>query len=116
MVARDALEVYRKNVIKIADSNPEILLLLTDQDISMYHEDFKKKAFEYFEEHQMPNGSDFNSLMSEVRALKFILIYISYTTFLHCRILKKCLSTGNEEMNSSRYNKIMGYSHSNLKQ
>lgn len=81
MVARDALEVYKENFIKIADSNKEILLLLSDQEIKMYHEDFKKKAFEYFEEHQMPNGSDFNSLMSEVRALKLILIYISYYIF-----------------------------------
>jgi len=76
--------MYRKNVIKTADSNKEILLLLTDPEIIMYHQDFKKKAFEYFEENQMSNGSDFNSgimnQLSEVRALKLLSKFIFLAT------------------------------------
>lgn len=69
-VARDAMKLYRSFVIEAAETNKEAILLLSDQEIRMQHEELKKRALQYFDEHQMSKESDSSSSSDFLSQLK----------------------------------------------
>ncbi len=63
-LARDAVQEYKNYVDSVEDGTGESFL--NDPDLKKYHEEFKKKALEYFEKHQMGDSASSLGIISQL--------------------------------------------------
>ena len=63
-LARDAVKQYHTGVDSVEDGTRESFL--NEQDLKKYHEEFKKKALEYFGKHHMGDSASNSSIFDQL--------------------------------------------------